>query len=65
MSRYQYVNGLKEANDLTAMSFRNLKLDSLVDQLKIHECHALIGPTDVTSIEPNDVVRVMKSALPR
>ncbi len=47
------------------MSFRNLKLDSLVDQLKIHECHALIGPTDVTSIEPNDVVRVMKSALPR
>ncbi|HKR41358.1 MAG TPA: glycosyltransferase family 9 protein [Paraburkholderia sp.] len=120
MSRYQYVligsdNGLKEASDLTAMSFRNLKLDSLVGKLKIHECYALIGqsrlfvgadggllhiahaagvptvalfsddidprtryvendffrcspligPTDVTSIEPNDVVRVMKNALPR
>ena len=120
LSRYQYVligsdNGLKEANDLTAMSFRNLKLDSLVGKLKIHECYALIGqsklfvgadggllhiahaagvptvalfsdgidprtryvendffrcspligPTDVTSIEPNDVVRVMKGALPR
>ncbi|MEM5315340.1 glycosyltransferase family 9 protein [Paraburkholderia sp. JHI869] len=48
LSRYRYVligsdNGLKEANDLTAMPFRNLKLDSLVGKLKIRECYALIG----------------------
>lgn len=119
LSRYEYVllgsdNGLKEANDLTGMKFRNLKLTSLVGKLKIHECFSLLGqsrlfvgadggllhiahaagtPTialfsddidprtryvendffkcspltgasDVTSIEPKDVVNVMRDVLP-
>ncbi|WP_321961168.1 glycosyltransferase family 9 protein [Paraburkholderia sp. J7] len=118
LSRFEYVligsdNGLKEANDLIGMQYRNLKLTSLVGKLKIHECfsviaqsrlfvgadggllhiaHAagaptialfsndidprtryvendffkcspLMGASDVTSIEPKDVVNVIRNVL--